>query len=92
VIPLKIYFSLGHPEVTITISGAVLLFVALSCMKYLKKNRNGYTRDKILEKEWNNEDLAAIVTSQAMGGHQIDDSAFSGKGGGFGGGGASGDW
>jgi hypothetical protein len=27
-----------------------------------------------------------------MGGHQIDDSAFSGKGGGFGGGGASGDW
>ncbi len=89
VFTLKYYFSLGHPEITITVAGALLTLVAIGLMKYLKTPRNRFTRNQILTNKWDNSDLTAFVASQTLGGHQINDSELTGKGGAFGGGGAS---
>lgn len=90
IITLKIYFSLGAPIVTITISGAIMIIQALLLMCYLKQNKNGFTREKLLHDKWDSSDLTAFVVSQSLSGHQItpkDDNLEYG-GGEFGGGGA----
>ena len=90
IITLKIYFSLGAPIVTITISGAIMIILALLLMCYLKQNKNGFTREKLLHDKWDSSDLTAFVVSQSLSGHQItpkDDNLEYG-GGEFGGGGA----
>ena len=88
---LKYYFSLGHPEISITISGAILIVIAIALMKHLKIIRNGFTRNPLLTNKWDNQNMTAFIASQTLGGHSIKDK-FSGKGGEFGGGGASGDF
>ncbi len=94
VITIKYYYSLGHPELTITISGGLLIVISLALIKYLKKSRRGFVRDQIFKSKWDNTDLAAFVASQTLGGHQINESEgdFTGQGGEFGGGGASGSY
>lgn len=88
---LKYYFSLGHPEITVTIAGAVLISVAITLMMYLKTNRKGFTRNQIITSKWDNAEMSSFIASQTLGGHQINESdGFAGKGGEFGGGGASG--
>ncbi len=91
----KYYFSLGHPMLTITVSGGVLIAIALLLLNYLKVIRNGYTREQLLQDKWSSKDLTAIIASQTLGGHAINnpirnDELF--KGGSFGGAGAGGDW
>jgi hypothetical protein len=90
VITFKFYYSTGHPEITLTVAGAILLFIAVGLTKYLKSMRNGFTRDNLLEQKWGNMHLEAFVISQTMGGNQAPEKEFKGSGGGFGGGGASG--
>lgn len=91
VFTLKYYFSLGHPEITITFAGAVLIGISVSLMKYLKTSRNGFTRDQLITSKWDNAEMSAFIASQTLGGHQLNNSeGFSGQGGEFGGGGASG--
>jgi hypothetical protein len=94
VVTIKYYYSLGHPEVTITIVGAFLLLTSFALIKYLKISRNGYTREQIFQSKWENTDLAAFIASQSLGGNQIEDtdSTITGQGGEFGGGGASGEF
>jgi len=94
VITIKYYYSFGHPEITVTVAGAVLILVSLLLIKYLKKNRNGFIRDQIFKSKWDNTDLAAFIASQSLGGHQINESesTLAGQGGEFGGGGASGEF
>jgi hypothetical protein len=48
VFTFKYYFSLGHPEITLTIAGIVLLLVSIALLNYLKVVRNGYTRENLL--------------------------------------------
>lgn len=89
VITIKYYYGFGHTEVTITVAGAVMTAVALYISNYLKTIKNGFTREQLLSSEWDNSDLTAYIASQTLGGHAIDESSFKGKGGEFGGGGAS---
>jgi hypothetical protein len=95
VITFKYYFSLGYPVATITISGGLLIAISLALLTYLKKIRNGFTRELIMQEKLGSKDLAAIIASQTLGGNQPtgttnDEIIF--KGGKFGGGGASSSW
>jgi len=94
VLTLQYYYFNSQTEITVTIIGAFMIFVALTLMKYLKVNRKGYTREQILSSKWDNSDLVAFVASQTLGGHQIDTKVNTKEGmkfggGSFGGGGAS---
>jgi hypothetical protein len=92
VFTFKYYFSLGHPEFTLTAAGAILLTITLLLFRYLKTPRHGYTRENILKEKWAEANPEAFVISQTMGGNTaIVDDTFKGSGGGFSGGGASGD-
>lgn len=91
VFTFKFYFSLGHPEITFTIAGFVLLAVSILLLNYLKKPRNGFTRENILSEKWAKLNAEAFIISQTMGGNQVTvKDEFSGGGGSFGGGGSSG--
>jgi uncharacterized membrane protein YgcG len=92
VFTFKYYFSLGHHEITFTLSGAFLMIVSISLLRFLKEPRNGYTRENIFSEKWGSANVEAFLISQTMGGNKaaVEDPAFRGGGGSFGGGGASG--
>lgn len=50
VFTFKYYFSLGFPMISVTIAGALLIVIALLLFNYLKKSRNGYTRENFCMK------------------------------------------
>jgi hypothetical protein len=84
----KYYFSLGHPETTLTISGALILGLAIFLMNYLKVIRNGFTRDQLLSVKWDVLNAESIAVSATMGGNAPHEKTESFGGGQFGGGGA----
>jgi hypothetical protein len=87
------YYSLGPPEITLTIAGAVLFAMAILLHRYLKVMRGGFTGENILTEKWAGTNVQAFLISQTMGGNQpTADTKFKGGGGDFGGGGASGDF
>jgi hypothetical protein len=90
----KYYFSLGHPEITLTLAGFVLITAALAISRYLKTPRRGFTREQVLSEKWASANPEAFIISQTLGGNQVvaDESFNSGGGGEFGGGGASGSY
>jgi uncharacterized membrane protein YgcG len=91
VFTFKYYFSLGPPEITLTIAGAILLAITGWLMSYLKTPRHGFTREQLITKKWDNVNLTGFVVSQTLGGNVAKpDEQFKGGGGQFGGGGASG--
>ncbi len=86
----KYYFSLGHPEITLTLAGIILIAMSIGVMRYLKTMRNGFTRDNLLSERWGNMNVEAFIISQTMGGNQSAVAQPDMPGGGhFGGGGAS---
>jgi hypothetical protein len=90
VFTFKYYFSLGHPEITLTSAGAILIGISLYLMQYLKVIRYGFTRENHLPEKWASMNVEAIIISQTLGGNQVIEDQTSGGGGGdFGGGGAS---
>ncbi len=91
VFTFKYYYSFGHPEITLTVAGLISILVAVLLMRYLKKERNGFTSENILTSAWANLNVEAFVISQTMGGNQpekIEVKEMAG-GGSTGGGGAS---
>ncbi len=94
IVTFKYYFSLGIPMVTVTVSGAILIGIALVLFNYLKLIRSGFTRELLLRDNWNTRDLAAIIASQTLGGNRTmsSDNDVIFKGGSFGGAGAGGNW
>lgn len=93
VFTFKYYYGFGHPEITLTLAGAVLLLITLILFNYLKVMRNGFTRENVLSEKWSSLNAEAFVISQTMGGNQVQTGdTFKGGGGEFGGGGASGDF
>jgi hypothetical protein len=89
----KYYFSLGHPEITLTLAGIILIGTAIALMRYLKTVRNGFTRENILSEKWGSMNVEAFVISQTMGGNQTNVEHPDMPGGGAsGGGGASSDF
>ena len=90
VFTFKYYFSLGHPEITFTLAGTILLSITILLLNYLKIIRNGFTRENILAEKWANLNAEGFIISQTMGGNQVTvKEQFKGGGGSFGGGGAS---
>ena len=88
VFTFKYYFSLGHPEITLTSAGAVLIFIAVALLNYLKIMRHGFTRENLLSEKWANTNVEAFIISQTMGGNKADiPVSDTGGGGHFGGGG-----
>jgi hypothetical protein len=93
VFTFKYYFSLGHPEFTLTAAGIILLLITLLLFRYLKTPKHGYTRENILKEKWADANPEAFVISQTLGGNQVVvDESFKGGGGEFSGGGASGEF
>ncbi len=87
----KYYFSFGHPEVTLTLGGAILLTVSFALFRYLRVSRNGFIREQLLKEKWAGANPEAFIISQTLGGNKIggDTSPEMGGGGEFGGGGSS---
>lgn len=93
VFTFKFYFSLGHPEVTLTLAGAILLLISYFLFRYLKTPKNGFTRENILSDKWSNINAEAFIMSQTLGGNQVaDDDSMKFGGGSFGGGGSGGNY
>jgi hypothetical protein len=93
VFTFKFYYGFGHPEITLTLAGVILIGITLTLMNYLKIIRFGFTRDSLLEEKWANSNLQAFIVSQTLGGNEVvPDEGFKGGDGGFGGGGASGEF
>jgi uncharacterized membrane protein YgcG len=91
VFTFKYYYGFGHPEITLTVAGIVLLVITILLLNYLKTIRYGFTRENILGEKWANVNAEAFIISQTMGGNQVTTpEQFKGGGGGFGGGGATG--
>jgi uncharacterized membrane protein YgcG len=86
----KHYFSLGHPEITLTFAGSVVLGLTIWILNYLKTSKHGYIRENIFSEKWGSFNAEGFIISQTMGGNRIEtqEQTFGG-GGSFGGGGAS---
>lgn len=93
VFTFKYYYSFGHPEITLTVAGIILLVLTILLLNYLKSIRYGFTRENTLVEKWASVNAEAFIISQTMGGNQVTTpQQFKGGGGGFGGGGASGNF
>lgn len=90
VFTFKYYFSLGHPEISLTLAGLFLIGITIALLRYLKIMRNGFTRENILSEKWGSMNVEAFIISQTMGGNQptVEHQDMPG-GGASGGGGAS---
>lgn len=89
----RYYFSLGHPEIVLTIAGLLLIGLAIMTIRYLNKANNGFTHERLLAKKFENLDAEMLVVSQSFGpSPQQPSQEFKGGDGKFGGGGASEQW
>ena len=86
----KYYFSLGHPEVSLTIAGLMMMALAYTSIKYLVTDKNGITfRDDPNEDNFLKTNAEALVIAQSFGTHsQPTDTGVQMGGGEFGGGGS----
>lgn len=95
VITFKYYFSLGHPIVSITIAGAIIIIISLILLNYLKEIKFGFTREKLISNQTFSDNLGSFIASQTLGGNineiTKNDSEIL-NGGEFGGGGAGSKW
>lgn len=90
VFTFKYYYSLGHTEITLTVSGIILVGIAILLMRYLKVIRAGFTRENLMASKWGAMNVEALLISQTMGGNQPGNiNTDTGGGGDSGGGGAS---
>jgi len=94
-VTFKYYFSLGHPMVTVTLAGALLIGIAVALFQYLKRKQGAFTADKLIQDKWSSSDLMALIASQTLGGNKpsgTDGNEEMFGGGSFGGGGAGSQW
>ncbi|MBK7649829.1 MAG: hypothetical protein IPJ20_02470 [Flammeovirgaceae bacterium] len=90
VFTFKYYYSLGHPEITLTVAGIILVGITILLMRYLKEMRAGFTRENLMASKWGTMNVEALLISQTMGGNQPGNiTTDTGGGGDSGGGGAS---
>jgi hypothetical protein len=91
VLTFKYYFSLGHPEVTLTIAGLVMMGVAYGSIKYLATDKYGITfKDDPNEDNFLKSNAEALVIAQSFSQAPVQsaDSGVQMGGGEFGGGGS----
>lgn len=92
VLTFKYYFSLGHPEISLTIAGAVMILVAYFATRYFRTPQFGitYAEDKAIEKGMLNFESVIIGQTVSAGTHA--EHGFEFGGGKSGGAGADGDF
>jgi hypothetical protein len=91
VLTFKYYFSLGHPEVTLTIAGLVMMGVAYGSIKYLATDKYGITfKDDPNEDNFLRSNAEALVIAQSFSQAPVQsaDAGVQMGGGEFGGGGS----
>jgi hypothetical protein len=90
VLTFKYYFSLGHPEVTLTIAGLVMMAVAYGSIKYLVTDKYGITfKDDPNDDNFLRSNAEALVIAQSFAQPvQTTDAGVQMGGGEFGGGGS----
>ena len=90
VLTFKYYFSLGHPEVTLTIAGIIMIAIAYASIKYLVTDKKGITfKDDPNEDNFLKTNAEALVIAQSFGTTaQTTDAGVEMGGGEFGGGGS----
>lgn len=88
----KYYFSMGAPEITLTLAGIIVFAIALVLMNYLKAVRGGFTRENLLSEKWGATNVQAFVISQTLGGNQAPSTQDMPAGGKFAGGGSTEDF
>jgi hypothetical protein len=90
-VTFKIYFSTGHHEITLTLSGALILLVCWAIHTWLKSDKAGLTmKEELEESSYFDAESLVIVNNFQIPNHgniQTDTDKFGG--GGFGGGGSS---
>ena len=91
----KYYFSLGHPEISLTIAGIVMISIAYLSIRYLKTDKHHITfKEEIDEDNFLKLNAEALVMVQSF--TQpitiTNTSAEDFGGGGFGGGGSGSDF
>ncbi|NQY67242.1 MAG: hypothetical protein HRT72_05915 [Flavobacteriales bacterium] len=91
ILTFRYYFSIGHPEITVTVGGALMLILGLVGMNYWKEDKHSFTRKLVLKDKWANPEGADFIVSQTMSTNSGDSNPVDeiGGGGSFGGGGAS---
>jgi hypothetical protein len=92
VFTFKYYFSLGHPEITLTLAGIIMITVAFGLFRYLRAPKRGFTRENLLGEKWAGANPEAFVISQTLGGNKMPEGAQVGGGGQSSGGGSSDAW
>lgn len=85
----KHYFSLGHPEVTLTLAGSIMIIIAYFSIKYLKTPKHGITYEEETDEDnFLKTNAEALVIAQSFSQQsQPQNNPKFGEGG-FGGGGA----
>lgn len=92
-ITFKIYYSTGHPEISLTLGGLVLMALGYSVMKYLKEPKKGITIEPLYANDWLESEIEAFVVGQTLGGNEPvepSETPIEFGDGDFGGGGAGG--
>lgn len=89
VLTFKYYFSLGHPEISLTAAGVVMILIAYAATRYFRTHKFGvtYAEDKAMEKSLLN--LESVIIGQTINaGTHLGHDGFQFGGGKSGGGGA----
>ena len=93
VLTFKYYFSLGHPEITLTTAGLVMIILAYGSIRYLNQDRHGITfKDDPNEDDFLKSNAEALIIAQSFGSAatQSPDPGAEFGGGEFGGAGSGG--
>jgi hypothetical protein len=92
VFTFKYYFSLGHPEISLTLAGIIMTSIAMGLFRYLRTPKHGFTRENLLGEKWAGANPEAFVISQTLGGNIATEGPQAGSGGHSSGGGSSDAW
>lgn len=95
VLTFKYYFSMGHPEITLTLAGIVLIIVSYSCIKLLKTPKYGITfEEEPDEDNFLRSNAEALLIAQTYSGQHVEKQSAGTEfgGGGFGGAGSGGNF
>lgn len=85
----KYYFSLGHPEISLTIGGLIMIATAYFSIRYLKTDRKGITfKDDPNEDNFLKSNAEALIIAQSFSAPVAQQNGVQMGGGTFGGGGS----
>ncbi len=63
----KYYFSLGHPEVSLTLAGIIMILIAYISIKYLKTPQKGITFEKEIDEDnFFKTNVEALIIAQSF--------------------------